>query len=484
MENNYNSQKLAIAASHFAQNLGGTDLKHYRSPIAGGGDVYLLDRGSVVTAEDEAMLQALHSRSTGGFLAHLKKLEKADVGKFMEQFYVGYGHGSIGDCGDLTLFIEDVSMLTAKAIQDWQLYNGQEASTRYLDFSKQRFIDPTNTREGRDILESQREFYMSVLNPIKQSLYGRYPRQRGESEKLYEKAINARSFDIARGFLPAGSSTNLAWHSSIRQVRERIPFLMSHPLEEVQNVAIAIDNVARTKFPNSFSEPSFLDKNGKLDKEAEEKYWSRVEEAQKYQSLAAKDYYFDESVEDISVNVEANREELEKHKELFEQRPVKSELPKFLWDSARVSAEFNLDFGSFRDVQRHRAVRQRMPLLTEKVGFGEWYLENLPKDELGRATDHLGIIEDKVTNLGVSKEESQYFVPMGYKVANKISGDLDAMTYLVERRDRSDVHPTLQKVAHVIGDEMESVLGIPLHRDSDPSRFDVRRGKQDIEEVK
>jgi hypothetical protein len=30
-------------------------------------------------------------------------------------------------------------MLGAKAIQDSKLYNGQEASTRYVDFSKQKF---------------------------------------------------------------------------------------------------------------------------------------------------------------------------------------------------------------------------------------------------------------------------------------------------------------------------------------------------------
>ena len=63
----------------------------------------------------------------------------------MSQFYVGYGHKSIGDCGSITIFIEGCSMLAAKAIQDTKLYNGQEASTRYIDFSQQAMINPLGT---------------------------------------------------------------------------------------------------------------------------------------------------------------------------------------------------------------------------------------------------------------------------------------------------------------------------------------------------
>jgi thymidylate synthase ThyX len=51
----------------------------------------------------------------------------------METFYVGYGHASIADCGSTTIFIEGISILADKAIQDWQLYSGQETSTRYID---------------------------------------------------------------------------------------------------------------------------------------------------------------------------------------------------------------------------------------------------------------------------------------------------------------------------------------------------------------
>src|SRR2546430_6725631 len=48
--------------------------------------------------------------------------------------------------------------------------------------------------------------------------------------------------------------------------------------------------------------------------------------------------------------------------------------------SSDLTLQYNclLDFGSFRDLQRQRAVITRMPLLTDYHGFEEWYLGELP----------------------------------------------------------------------------------------------------------
>ena len=116
-----------------------SDLEHTFVKINGNGEVIVLDTGAAINAEAEAMLQALHSRSIGGLESHLKILSEKGAENFMKNFYVGYGHKSIGDCGSTSIFIEGISMLAAKAIQDWPLYSGQESSTRYIDFQVQPF---------------------------------------------------------------------------------------------------------------------------------------------------------------------------------------------------------------------------------------------------------------------------------------------------------------------------------------------------------
>ncbi len=94
------------------------NLNHSVEKIKSGGQVIVIDRGSVIDSEAEAMLQALHSRSIGGLMHHMKVLEERGADNFMKNFYVGYGHKSIGDLGSTTIFVEGISMLAAKAIQD------------------------------------------------------------------------------------------------------------------------------------------------------------------------------------------------------------------------------------------------------------------------------------------------------------------------------------------------------------------------------
>src|SRR3989339_311721 len=185
------------------------NLKHSQIQIKDGGKIIVLDTGAVIGPEAEAMLQALHSRSVGGLQSHLKILSEKGPDNFMKNFYVGYGHKSIGDCGTASLFIEGISMLAAKAIQDWPLYSGQESSTRYIDFQIQPFKNPIGTKTGEGILEAYRKFYIEAMEPTVEYLKQQFPIQKREKEDIYKKAIDARSFDILRGFLPAGSTTNI-----------------------------------------------------------------------------------------------------------------------------------------------------------------------------------------------------------------------------------------------------------------------------------
>lgn len=440
------------------------DLNHISTNIAGKGEVIILDKGEVIDAESEAMLQALHSRSVGGLKHHLKILDERGSENFMSNFYVGYNHKSIGDCGTTTAFIEGVSMLAAKAIQDSPLYSGQEASTRYIDFSKQDFIDPTNSKKGREILEAQRDFYLSALEPTKEKLRNIHPQCEGEKDSVYQKAIDARAFDITRSLLPAGASTNLAWHTNLRQAADKMMFLRHHPLEEVRRISSSLEEALKIKHPNSFGHKKY-------------------EDTEKYQEEVSRDYFYHDSNSPLEprLNFEnLDMKEIKKYSALFWGRPQKTELPKFLGQAGTIGAEFQLDFGSFRDIQRHRAINQRMPLLTSELGFNEWYLENLPREINEKLPEHLEKINSGIEELSLSKEESQYFLPMGYNTSNKFTGDLPSTIYMVELRDSRFVHPTLQKVAHCIGNQITEKIGLPLHVDSEPNRFDVKRGQQDI----
>lgn len=447
------------------------ELVHPYIETAGGAKVVLLNTGAIITAEDEAMLQALYSRDPASVFKHLETLAKVGSGKFMDQYYVGYGHKSIGDCGTITLFIEGVSMLVAKAIQDWMLYSGQECSTRYLDFSNQPFIDPINTDKSSELLQKWRSLYLKALPAIHAHLISQFPIQEGEKEKVYEKAINARSFDIARSLLPAGAATNLSWHANLRQTADKLIYLRHHPLKEVQEVAQAIEELLMGVFPNSFSGKRYAETENYVDWWMKEKYY-----------LTPKNGSSDFRC--TFMGIDFGR--LSAYTTVLNKRPEKTEVPKQIGECGVVRYEAPLDFGSFRDLQRQRAVIQRMPLVTTDFGFEKWYLEAMPPSIVPKVQNGLDILrnESPYWKLNYGKENFQYLIPMGYRVPCSITGDLCALTYLVELRATTLVHPTMQRLAHNIGRSLQNTFGdfgLKLFVDWDAlGRFDVRRGHQDI----
>ncbi|PIN75951.1 hypothetical protein COV17_03440 [Candidatus Woesearchaeota archaeon CG10_big_fil_rev_8_21_14_0_10_36_11] len=440
---------------------------HSERKLPWGGEVHVLNKESAITEEDTAMMQALYSRSLGGFRGVLEKLRTSESGKFMNTYYIGYGHKSIGDCGETVAFIDGVSMLTAKALQDSQLYKGQESSTRYIDFSQQPFFDPTNSTEGKKLLEEERTFYLSAIEPTAEVLMKQHPREQGQDEKTYTKAIRARAFDITRSLLPAGAQTNVSWTTNMRLARDRLLFLRHHPLQEVRTVAETLEEALREQHPNSF--PT-----------------KRYPEQEAYQELIAEDYYYHCPRQGLETTITTtiDKNELWNHaKKLLTTRPEKTELPKYLAELGTLTTHYTLDFGSFRDIQRHRAVQQRMPLLTTELGFHPWYEENLAPTIKEQLPEHLERIKENITSLGVSPEEAQYYTPMGYLTTNKFTGDLPAVTYLVELRNSRFIHPTLRTLAGEITDYLEQELEVPLHVDKTPGEFDIKRGEQDITEI-
>ena len=416
--------------------------------------------------EDNAMLQALYSRSAKSVTEHVEKVRKSGSGKFMEIFYLGYGHSSIADCGSTTIFIENISILADKAVQDWPLYSGQETSTRYIDMAKQPIIDPVGNSDSKQILDNWMKFYVESQEEVLEHIYKLYPRGAEEDEKIYEKAAKARVFDIMRGFLPAGITTQLSWHTNLRQALDKLALLKYHPLVETKKVAENILNSLKEKYPNSFN-------------------CKEYEKQEKYREFIGEDYsyYEAEEISDFKYTSSIKKEDLDKYKDLLEKRPVKTNLPQFMAELGVVNFYFKLDFGSFRDIQRHRNGVCRMPLLTTKIGFNEWYLSQLPENLRVKAEELISNQIELISNLDISSEEKQYYIALGFNVSCRVSYGLPAAIYVTELRAGKTVHPSLRKVAHKMHEALLEIYPeMNLHSDLDLDDWTIRRGTQDIQE--
>lgn len=415
--------------------------------------------------EDVAMLQALYSRSPATVDTHIDKVKRTGSGRFMDQFYIGYGHASIGDCGSTTIFIENISMLAAKAIQDNPMYSGQESSTRYIDFSQQPICDPCNLK---GIQDAWLKFYIDSSKPLVAYLTGLYPRKLGEDPKQYERAIHARSFDILRGFLPAGATTNVAWHTNLRQAADKLSWMQQHPHKEVRTIAFEIFKTLKEKYPNSFNK----------DK-PEIAIWKKTV----LDSYNYKDYKVKIKPEAIKVdyrNFKLPATLSKPFRYMLQDRPKGAVLPHNTAQYGVIKSTFVLDYGSFRDLQRHRNGIITMPLLTTLQGMHPWYLEQLPpqlrtegESLIARQMHIIQGIKDKI--------EAQNYIPMGYMVHVTVRQPLPAYVYRLELRTSSTVHPTLRRV--VQKEAIEYNKRYPSHAlyaNFDEDDWDIRRGKQTI----
>lgn len=443
--------------------------------------------------EDEAMLQALYSRSAESVDVHVEKVRQVGPGKFMSQYYVGYGHKSIADCGTTTMFIEDVSLLAAKAIQDWPLYSGQETSTRYIDMAKRQIIDPFETSASKAILDAWMTFYMEKQEQVRDVVRERYPMRDDEKPETYERAVKARAFDILRGFLPAGVTTQLSWHANLRQAGDHLAWLVHHPTPEISCLALALRNQLGSCYPSSGFGLSLASGVDNRDRDAHDLRQDWEERVSKEFTYSVKSSLRGDKSNlrgnNILCSVYGGRLMAElsfehRYTQMLATRPRGCVLPHFMSDLGQYNFEFLLDFGSFRDLQRHRNGVVRMPLLDTDYGFESWYLDQLGPEGSKLRTEAVELTFEqhgRILALPNDPVRRQYYVALGYRVHCQVTFALPALVYFLELRSGKTVHPTLRQRVHAIVREFKkSNPDIALHADTDPDDWDVRRGDQTI----
>jgi len=250
----------------------------------------------------------------------------------------------------------------------------------------------------------------------------------------------------------------------LRQAWDKIALLLHHPLPEVKETAEKILAELQRKYTHSFSHPVFP-------------------EQEAYRELTVNKYSYLKPENNPTFKFETNvkAEELEKYRDITDSRPMKTGLPIFLGELGSFNFDFVLDYGSFRDIQRHRNGVCRMPLLTTDLGFSTWYLEQLPED---LRLEALELIKDQtvaIAKLETSPEIRQYYIAIGFNIFGRVSYPLPAALYVIELRSGKAVHPSLRKLAIEMSKSVsEKFPNLKMYIDLDPDDWDVRRGLQDI----
>jgi hypothetical protein len=171
-------------------------------------------------------------------------------------------------------------------------------------------------------------------------------------------------------------------------------------------------------------------------------------------------------------------------------RPQGAQLSRRLAAYGHYNLYFLLDFGSYRDVQRHRNGVCQVPLIDGTFGIFPWYYQQLAtllpegfeafKGEVDRL---LAAIEAlPLQGVATDKLRNQYLYPMGMALLCHLGYSVPQLTYVAELRSQATVHASLRPVAQAFGRVLrEDFPHMALYIDDSADTWSAKRGEQTIE---
>lgn len=413
-------------------------------------DVFVIDPAKYgLNADQAAMLQALYSRSGASAREHIEHVKRRGAEKFMQDYVVNYGHASIQRCGSTTVHLEGVSMLATKAVQIDRFYDGQESSTRYIPFDDFGMMSPKVTDDPiiqQKLEEIQKWFFLTYKELSaklavayasgKVNITGditRYPEDKRAG--ILDKMYKTRAFDVAGAWLPCGTKTQLSYHNTINGMVRHLPLMvaMSKLVPEYATLADAIFLELHREYPGNLPNdiPQF-------------EHWNEN----------ASDMWAQMPVGSTTVNGYA------RHIGIGNPATALPIMPSALDSPVDVLVDISceIDFRSYRDIQRHRYVSQALPMVKPESGFCDWYLKELALFPMTES--YVEATKEKLQELAAIAESLppealyllQYYCPMGTMVCFEATMRVDDLAHMLELRAKRTVHPTVRLV---VGDIMK-----------------------------
>ena len=463
-------------------------------------NVFTLKRSDapIEAEEDIAMSMALYSRLPGSVGDHIEKVNARGSKGFMQTYYCDYGDDSIGDCADGAIYVEGVSMVVEKHLQNNPLYRGQGASSRYRGFGDVEFIVPNDNPIGRAYVEKLRAFYIKA-KPIIVAKFARENNvdmdaiperceerltEAGKALNAAQGSVRAKAYDVLRGFLPFGTATNVAVAITLRQLRDHVRWLQVSDLDEVRDVADALLEALRARYVNSFGVLNEKTPEDKARREAREQaqreHRSLVVHQLTCAELFATQNYKGLKCQTTWANDFGPNPKLSFPEVFSTTRPCALP-PHMSIHLPVIEVEDDIDIGSMRDLARHQSISKNFPIATTLLGVEEWYPDQLAEELQDEARQLLAEAKE-ICEAFDSPVDAQYVIPMAYKVNFRIRGSWDKFDYITELRTKTTVHPTLRKKMAVIAKQLNEMHPMQLRFTDSEDVFDVRRGKQTITE--
>jgi len=433
---------------------------------------------------------------------------------FAERYVLGYGHSSVAEHGVVHLALEDVSIIASKLVEDARLASYTEKSTRYVAFDPSKvyyppavLADPRLADDYRGTIRALLGAYVGWNEEFVTQIKARTPRAEKQTERAYEAASRATAFDLLRYLLPAATHTNVGLTLNARTLEHLITKLLSQPLaegqelgrrikEEAQHIVptllkyadhnayredtgAAIMELAREVLGEGYPHPQPLPRSGRGEQEGN---LFRSDSplplaggllggeglgvgASSGVSLLFSDPDADDrlvaailygtvqmSMSALLARVRAmSGDTKERVVDEYLKRRGRHDTPGRALERLSCTVEMTMDYGAYRDIQRHRMATQTTQSLTPALGC------EMPTEyetfgyaaQYGELMARAAQTYSRLHEAGLA-HEAAYALPLATRIRALFTWNLREVTHFIELRSARQGHPSYRKIAQEV----------------------------------
>lgn len=456
--------------------------------------------------------------------------EFASVGEYgaealIDRVVTSYGDDSVQQLAPLSFVVEDASNLLTKRLEWGRLMAYLEQSTRYIFFDKKdqtgnfryytpEFSEALGARYRAD-MDKIFTLYSEVVRGVTEYIRIKHPEPADSKERgAWLGATRAQACDAARPMLPVATKSTVGIVGSSQAVESLVRHLLADPLKEAQEKGRKILQEAR-KVIGAFLKRTDIPDRGlawvlhmsdaktkmrglaakyDLNKTIPSddpvqllQYWPKQEDDLLPQML------FEVSAQPIekirsAISAWSEDEKAEVFAAYIGPRLNRRHKPGRAFEIAHYEWEIVGDYGTFRDLQRHRMVDAwewqdlnpnlgfDVPELIAEAGFEKLY------------RDCFTVAESLYAELvGAGQhEEAQYATLLGHKMRYRFMMNARASFHLLELRTSPQGHPGYRKICQEMHRKLSEVhpkLGAAMkfvNQNGDPelTRLEAERATQ------
>jgi thymidylate synthase ThyX len=441
------------------------------------------------TPEQLAVAIAKCSRSSTPFDQNVDDVTLEKAADFHEKWVVGYGHGSVAEHAVASVAFQNIPQPIAKILEDTRLASFTEVSSRYQVLTRERVAVPDtllaseHAPKVKDLFDHLYGLYESLFPEITALMRGRFPKTDDMSDGAYGAATRARVCDVVRYLLPAAMQSSLGmtanarvWEHIIvkllssedslaRQVGREVKTVLKGAPDMDRDLALhdrPLPTLLKYADPHPYlSETPVLLEQMSKDVTAGIADPGRVATPERPVAMTSDDAdaelriaaaivtrYGRASHATALAQLRGDTAAVENILRAALQNRGPHDAPLREFEHAMFQHEIVMDYGAWRDIQRHRLCTQTNQTLGTDLGY------DIPEEiaTIGHAgewryvLDEAALLHDRLVKDGLAVE-AQYVVPMAYRRRLVVSWNLRELFHFIELRSGKKGHPSYRRIA-------------------------------------